>query len=182
MTNAKLVKFVKLWREIKSDQASVDYRRSVWARDARAEFSNDDQFIKWMGTEFNESEFAARELLTQAAVVRLVPDAQTHARLGGSKGIKPVLALPTKREQIDAIEAAKAGSYAVSTIVNQRRAVAEGRAAASGRVVAVARQPVNDAVRLAAFILARVDQSQIPNDLYEVIRLYVVEERRAKAA
>lgn len=176
MNNAKMIQFVKRWRALEKEQSSLDYRKGEWAKDVRNECGSDEKFIKWCETEIGLTELQSRKLIERIAVLRLVPDEATHTRLGGHKKIAPVLSLPTQRERVSVIEAAKAECKAIVTVVNERRRVALGIPEPERR------SPLTDATRLAAFILARIEPSKIPPDLNEVIRRYVAATDAKKAA
>jgi hypothetical protein len=166
MHSAKLVHFVERWRLLEQRRKDLDYDRAQFARELRDEFGSDREFTLWCGTELGLKEPQARELLLLATAAKAVPDLAVWKRVGGSPEIRKVAALPTKREQVAAIETAKATGQKIGSIVKARQQQRDRVEANSGAVVPAVRRPVADAELLARHIL----RTQNIKDLSPLVR------------
>lgn len=153
MNNARMIDFVKRWRSIERRQKDLDFERSAWARDLRAECESDRDFVEWCQREAGMSEPVARELLARVAAASIVTDAKTWDTLGGFAQVRSLAALPTKRAKVDAIEAAKSTGLRLSTIV--RRSVPSPDIAPTKAITAK-----EDAAVLAKFIVAHIPRDR----------------------
>lgn len=116
-------KFIKVWRAIQKDQAELDYRKSAFSKELRAQFSpgksGDEQFHKWCAEYLGLQRNQTQELLARGVAVSIVSDALTWNTLGGYKSIAYVRELPRK-EQAAVIETAKKTGYSIRTIMAKR--------------------------------------------------------------
>lgn len=116
-------RFIKVWRAIQKDQAELDFRKSAFSKELRAQFSpgksGDETFHKWcmeyLGLQRNQTQ----ELLARGVAVTIVNDPLTWNTLGGYKSIAYVRELPRK-EQVAVIDAAKKSGYSIRTIMAKR--------------------------------------------------------------
>lgn len=197
MNNDKMIRFVKRWREIEQRQRDLDFERSKLARDIRDEFDKgdrgDDLFVNWCTVELGITAFAAKELLTRATAVTVVPDERTWKMIGGYRAIRPLQDLP-KRHQVDVLEAAKSSGRAPINIMRERglikmsepRPVAPAPAPAPKPIVVTKREAAKptdeqsahlDAVALAQFITRT--SKNIPRDILAIINRYTSFMRKA---
>ena len=123
MNKDKTFQFQQRWVELEKKQANLDFERSVLAKDIRAEFPagelGDQAFINWCDIELNLPAAGAKELLTRATAVQIVPDAKTWNQVGGYRSIRHLQDLP-KREQVNVLESAKSTGRAILNIVKER--------------------------------------------------------------
>ncbi len=122
MQNEEMLKFVKRWRALEAAQKDLDFARSTWARDLRSHWAGnhgDEKFVQWCETELGLSAAQSAELLARAAARALVTDPKEWSDAGGFVRIRPLVGLP-KREVAACLSAAKAGGYALSTVLRQR--------------------------------------------------------------
>lgn len=160
MHNDKMIEYVKRWQDIQKRKADLDYETSVLARDIRSEFKpgevGDQQFIGWCGLELGMLPQQATELLERAEAVSIVPDAKQWKRLGGSKALRHVVALPVKDRKPVIMQALGAGGD-VRAVLRAR-----GLAPPSDRP-----SYKSDAERLAEYVARLPDPPQYIRDIVE---------------
>lgn len=121
MANVKdeLFKLAQRFRTLMDEQKDFDFRMSTWARDARGAFSNDKAFTQWCGSDLGLTETQSSELLFRGRAAEIVPDVKAWRKLGGLAQIRGVEGL-SKKDQVTALEAAKATGRSVRAIVRER--------------------------------------------------------------
>lgn len=160
MKQSKMLEFIRQWKGLERRQKDLDFERSRWCAELRAEFlsgdAGDKAFVKWLEVELGLPTERQEELLDRAAAFAVVPDPQQWRELGGFVQTKKLVPLD-KKEQVAVIGAAKATGYRISTIVRQR----ESRPTVSH---------VPDVVLLAEFVEQLPDA---PEDLRTLARKYI---------
>lgn len=124
MKNDKMIQFVKRWRDLERRQKDLDFERSVFARDLRAEFEpgrlGDDEFVNWCVVELGLTAAQARsEFLPRAQAAIAVPDVGTWNQLGGFRQTRHLVGL-TKKQQVDVVQAAKVSNKVITTVRRER--------------------------------------------------------------
>jgi hypothetical protein len=174
MHSAKLVHFVERWRDLERRRKDLDFDRAQFARELRAEFGSDREFGNWCRTELSLQEPQIRDLLVLATAAKTVPDLAVWKRIGGSKEIRKVAALPTKREQVAAIETAKSTGQSIGSIVRARQAITS---VPEDTKPLPRRSPVADAELLARHILRTQSVKDLPQLVRAAIDRYIPAER-----
>ena len=176
MNSEKLISLVKQFREIERAQKDLDFRKAQWAREARGCFVDDRRFIAWCKADVGLTDPAAQDLCLLARAAGIVPDPKTWIRLGGSREIREVSRLPTKRQQIDVLEAAKATGRAVRALVKERMPAND-----IAPVIRAAPRKMSDAEVLARFIAENVVR-KLPPEVEMLVRMYAPREANKRAA
>jgi hypothetical protein len=162
---AKLLEFIKRWKELELRQKELDYERSRWCADLRAEFpvgkAGDRAFCEWLSLELGIPAERQEECLSRAAAFAIVPDKQEWESLGQFTQIRKLIPLD-RRERVAVIGAAKSTGYRIGTVVRQRESKD------------TTHHPPPDIVLLAEGIEAWGDA---PDELRQIARKYI----RAKA-
>ncbi len=167
-----MFKYVKRWQELERKQKDLDYERSVFAKELRAEFGNngDARFVKWCKDELGLTEVGANELLLRATMVKTVGDEKTWKNLGGFRAIRAVEVLP-REKRVHVIEAAKTTGKSVATLVRENCGVPQ---TTRERV-----SPISDAEVLAKFITSHHDESRLPPAVRTIVARYAPLRRAA---
>lgn len=176
----KLFHLVKRLRLLLAEQKDLDFRISVWCRDARACFPDgergDQCFVDWCVEETGVTSAQAREFILRATAAKVVPDEQTWKRLNGYKQIGKLEGLP-RRDQVSILEAAKSTGRAVQTLVRKHRAALE-----PVDIAPPARPtPSQDARRLADYI-RNATHGKLPKIICEILERYPEQVQAVKAA
>lgn len=181
MTTDKLHTFVKRWNQLAKAQADLDYQKSVYAKDLRAEFGTDASCVKWCEAHLNLTEYQAKELLDRAAAVKVISDPKVWAQVGGSRGfenIRPMLKYP-KKEQVAIVEAAKVEALQIPSIIRKRHPepvqVTKPTSRGSSPIIArpVTTRKMSDADLLAKWIAENAASLPMTPELENVVRMYV---------
>lgn len=170
MNNDKMIQYVKRWQKLERERKSYEYGLCMFCRDLRKEVSSDAQFVKWCCDELGLPPPTAAGLLTRVAISRLASDESDFDRLGGFKGLRYVVEnLPDRRQQVEAVEAARASGKTAMSIVIERRKAAE-KSESDDAIDSI--DPRLDAVALARFIVKSVDAGKIPADVMTRVKRY----------
>ena len=170
MNSEKLIGLLKQFRKLESEQKDLDYRRAQWAREARGCFQDDRRFIVWCKSDLGLTEAQSQDLCLLARAAGVVTDPKTWINLGGSRQIRAVEQLATKREQVTVLEAAKATGKAIRTLVRERLPIAE---TAKPEFRPADKRKMIDAEVLAQFIVANISRlPKLPSDVAEIVRMY----------
>lgn len=123
MHNDKMIRFIKQWRELESQRRKLDFERSRWCREVRAEFAKGDvgdrAFINWLAVELGIAAVTGQEMLERAVASSAVPDETTWDRVGGFSNIRALAPLP-QRDKVAVLEAAKADAKTVKAVMRER--------------------------------------------------------------
>lgn len=162
MNNDKMIRFIKQWRALESQRRKLDFERSRWCREVRAEFAKGDvgdrAFVNWLAVELGIASTMGAEMLERALASQTVPDETTWDRVGGFSNVRALAQLP-QRDKVTVLEAAKAAAKTVKTVMRERGLV-------STKSVA---KP--DVVLLAEFIIGL---NGVPPNIMRVVEKYVV--------
>lgn len=183
MNSDKAFKFEQRWIEIERERKDLEFRRAQLCRDIRGEFpggeSGDEEFCKWCATKLGVTAFGARELLTQARAVAILPDEAAWKEIGGLRAIRPVVDL-SRRDQTSVLQAAKAQHRAPINVMRERGLLIKPEAPVTPLAapkpqpspfpVKPRPDPYLDAVVLAQFI-AKTNKN-IPRDIRAVVERY----------
>lgn len=165
MNNDKMIRFIKQWRELEAQRRKLDFERSRWCREVRAEFAKGDvgdrAFVNWLAVELGIAAATGQEMLERALASQTVPDESTWDRVGGFSHIRALAPLP-QRDRVAVLEAAKADAKTVKTVMRERGLAATKKLA----------KP--DVVLLAEFV-ATLDE--VPPAIMAIVGKYVT--RRA---
>jgi len=161
MKQSKLLEFIRQWKSIERRQKDLDYERSRWCHDVRAEFgsgpSGDKLFCEWLAIELSLPPDRGAECLSRAEAFKIAPDSRTWDLLGGYRQIGKLVPLD-KRERVAVIGAVQASGYRIETVLRQR----------NSKPVVSAGTP--DIVLLAEFVESL---DNVPEQLREIARHYV---------
>ena len=123
MHNDKMIRFIKQWRDLETQRRKLDFERSRWCRNVRAEFAKgavgDRAFMNWLAVELGITASIGQELLERAVASQTVQDESTWDRVGGFSHIRVLAPLP-QRDKITVLEAAKADAKTVKTVMRER--------------------------------------------------------------
>jgi len=162
MNNDKMIRFIKQWRDLEDQRRKLDFERSRWCREVRAEFTKgeigDRAFVNWLAVEIGIAAATGQEMLERAVAHHTVPDEKTWDRVGGFSNIRILAALP-QRDKATILEAAKASAKTVKTVMRER--------GLGGTAQKVAKP---DVVLLAEFV-ATLDE--VPPAIMAIVTRYV---------
>lgn len=175
MKTERLIELAKQWHQLENEQRQIDYRKSVWCREARAEFSTDRQFLQWCEIELGKTRAESEKLLAQADAAKIVTDASTWKKLGGSKQIEKLVVLPRK-EQVACIEAAKVSGQKLMVVIRERHPTM-APAPTPGRI----RRDFKDAEVLAQWIVDN-HRGKLPAEVDVIVRMYIASFGSKRAA
>lgn len=177
MTKDKIFAFRQRWRELERRRKDLDFDKGVFARELRDEFvpgdDGDAKFIAWCDFELGLGKMHAHELLDRARAAKAVPDEKTFKTIGGFNSIRRALDLP-KHERVIAIEAAKAQSKKLSTVLRERNLAGE----TPRRPAAV--EPHIQELRLLSSYLAATGLT-LPPEVRRVVERYAMPRLKAVA-
>lgn len=120
---SKLFDLVKRWRELDRQQKDLDFKKSVWSREARAAFPDgdigDSQFANWLATDLGFTHKDVTEHQLRAVAAKIVPDQKTYKDVGGYRQIKKLEPL-NARQRVTVLEAAKATEHTIERVIRDR--------------------------------------------------------------
>lgn len=117
--NDRLFTYVKRWQGLEASRKDLDHAYCEFARELRAEFSTDREFVAWCATELGLTESQSCELLARAEVAKLVTTPKDFEDLGGWRACKRLDELPTKAKRAAAVTTARATGKTVGTVVRE---------------------------------------------------------------
>lgn len=164
----KTIEFVKRWQQIQRKTKELDWEKTQFARDLRAQFDTDKQLIHWCSIELGLAEGIARELLVRAVASQVVRDEATWKSVGGFTSVRQVAELP-KKQQIHVIQSAASQNKSVRSVMREQGLIPE---------------PVyrkTDAEILASFVAGLPGTVKIPPEVRVVLNKYIVAQSRAAA-
>lgn len=189
MNSEVLIALAKRFRKIEADQKDLDFRKAEWARDARAQFPDDERFILWCKSDLGETHSAALSLCLSVRAVAVARDARTWEKIGGRRSILAVEKMP-KREQIRTLQAAVARGVSVRAIVNEHTRSSAPPVPYKPRVIPAGtplaewvsdckRGKMSDVEMLARFIADHLDVlPKLPPKVEVIVRMYVPNAKR----
>lgn len=160
----RLFALYKRWCALERRAKDLDFERSVWARDALAEFDADDQFRNWCADELMISASQIDVLLNRAAVATVVAEASTWRRLGGFAQLQSLLAIPAA-ERTRLVESAEGDGRTIRALVCQHMAE-------RGETPPPRANSLIDVRVLAAFIRERLNDNEMPPNVATIVQRY----------
>lgn len=157
--------FVKRWQVIQRKTKELDWKKTQFAKDLRAQFETDKQLIKWCEDELGMAGGVAQELILRAFAAPIVKDAATWQAVGGFTSVRQVFGL-TKQLQARVVQSAVLQSKSIRSVMREQGLIAEPS------------YQKTDAEILAEF-LVDLGVAKIPKSIQAIINKYVVAKLKA---
>lgn len=162
----ELFSYVKRWRELERDSKALDYRKTVFARDLRAEFATDESFRSWCEFKLGITTHQVDELLTRALAAKVTDDEKTYRSVGGFSAIRSLVGVD-KPDQIRVLQSAKQQNKSIRSVMREQGLI-EAPPPSTLRT---------DIEAMARFVLA----SDAPKDVKAIARKYIAEATKRAA-
>ena len=170
MNKDRAFELAQRWRRLVSRTKDLDWDKTLFAKDLRAEFGSggagDKALIKWCETEIGMPSYVATELLLRATVAGIV-DKEAYVQIGGFGAVRQIAALDL-RQQVHVVQSAKLQNKTVRSVMREQG------------LLPPPPEPVADpdAVLLATFIIEQ--GIKLPKEIAKVVAKYKT--RHLKAA
>jgi hypothetical protein len=155
--------FVKRWQVIQRKTKELDWEKTQFAKDLRAQFDTDKQVIKWCEGELGMAAHVAQELILRSNAANVVKDAAQWQSVGGFSSVRQLVGLE-KKQQVHVVQSAVLQNKSIRSVMRDQGLVAE---------------PVNqktDAEILAEFVAGM--NIKLPPNIQKILNKYVVAKSR----